>query len=102
MTFEVGDKIRVKPVSPTRIELWDKEGIVVEVYGDDVKVQLDDVSISGYSPDFKWGFGNASSRLEIIGKSKPAISEGPCRQCGRTNDLVVKSCWWCSASNPCS
>jgi hypothetical protein len=34
-------------------------------------------------------------------EAAPLRTEGPCKQCKRTNDIGCKSCWWCAILNPC-
>lgn len=33
--------------------------------------------------------------------SRAGDTEGPCKQCGRKNDIGIKVCWCCGTANPC-
>lgn len=42
-----------------------------------------------------------NARMMVSGGYSTSVRrEGPCHNCGKTNDVGVKSCWWCEAPNP--
>ena len=107
ITFNKGDRIRVKDNPITRKNMRDKQGYVVgpvprTVGWDTVVVIIPDHGIVGYPNDYGWYFSDASDRLEIIGTNQPTSSvvskESPCQVCQRLNDAGVKTCWCCGNS----
>lgn len=104
MSFQVGDRIRVKASQPNRDDLWNEEGEVVITYSSQktVIVVLPNHRIHDFPQDYQWFFDYADTRIEKITSgavtttnSKP--QEGSCQICGRTNDLNVKVCYWCGS-----
>jgi len=98
--FKVGDKIRVVRHHNTRFDLYDEEGEVVRIEGDDyVYVVLPHHKLTpSYQADFQWAFNNAAARLQLISDATQHTTsrqEAPCKTCRRLNDVGASSCWLC-------
>jgi hypothetical protein len=89
-TFVPGTRVRY---TGKDTKLVGVEGTIV-LYNNLILIDWD----NGYNSVVK----NIGGQFEIIDhdSTKDSPKEKPCKVCSKVNDMGVKSCWWCSCSNP--